>query len=76
MKTELEIAAAHDAVAALVLREIPLELGLVQRAAAKGALDALCWVLDHDHNQTFASNLRKLAEEAYEKGYVLEKKQD
>jgi hypothetical protein len=57
-----EIQHAHDVLAFIVttpkLRKALVKEDAVDRLTA--ALDVLCWMLRHDHNRTFASNLARL----------------
>jgi hypothetical protein len=53
----LEIQAAHDRLKAIVLKEVPWPFPNTPEAVVISALDVLCWVLQHEHNQSFADNL-------------------
>ena len=59
-----EIQAAHDRLIAIVLAEVPNPFGGDPNIEAqiKASLDVLCWALGHDHNTTFAANLRAIDE--------------
>lgn len=67
-----EIQRAHDILEAVVLGEViatPPNDGA--EAAMHATIDALCWVLRHDHNPAFATNLAKLERNIAAAGYVL-----
>jgi hypothetical protein len=60
MKDLNEIQKAHDLLTQALLGEIPWPWGDQDPetvAAIRGAVDVLCWILDHDHNPNFAGNL-------------------
>lgn len=62
MKTGDEIQRAHDLLVGIVL-DSELFDQLVNADDHQGlicSLDVLCWVLGHDHNTSFAQNIRKL----------------
>jgi hypothetical protein len=69
IRKESEIQAAHDRLTAIVLGEVPIWTANTESVTA--ALDVLCWVLGHDHNQTFAENLRTIDDTLAERGFVL-----
>lgn len=74
MRSEIEIARAHDVLVAVINREVPIVLGHDGRRALSAACDALCWVLDHrapDCPGAFAENLAKLEQEAKKAGFQL-----
>jgi len=65
-----EIQHAHDLLAAIMLDEIRVEFtqpGV--REAVNAALDALCWVLKHNHNKAFEQNLDILKIAVRDAGY-------
>jgi hypothetical protein len=57
MRTKAEITAAHDRLVAILLKEVPNPFGENEKLYIKAAADVLCWVLKHEHNGDFASNL-------------------
>lgn len=58
---------------AIALGEVPNPLPVpFEGSPMHAALDALCWVLEHDHNQTFADNIRKIESHLAARGYLLE----
>lgn len=65
-----EIQLAHDQIATLILADLP---GVVVTEENKKnmalALDVLCWVLDHNHNVTFAGNLETIKRTLEAAGY-------
>lgn len=79
MRPELEIQRAHDILTAVVLGEVPARpTGPAQEQILKAALDALCWVLEHDKtdekNHAFADNLRFIEEGLTARGFHLHRK--
>ena len=62
VRPRVEIQRAHDLLTAIALderlRRDLFEPGRLQ--IVKASLDALCWVLHHDHNQTLALTLEAL----------------
>lgn len=66
-----EIQRAHDLLVPILIGELKLLMGEETRKALHAACDVLCWVLNHDHNQAFADNLRKVEEAAAAKGFRL-----
>jgi len=76
MKAELEVYAAHDRLIALLNRELPTELApkdTQSEAALVGALNVLCWVLEHDHNPRFQELLDAMDEHMAQLGLALER---
>ena len=71
MKSELEIARAHDILLAALNGEIGQMPDEASENALQGALDVLCWVLGHEHNQNFAANLATLHAFIEARGYRL-----
>jgi hypothetical protein len=67
-----EIQMAHDTLRGFLLGHVPFELPAHWRSAMIANADVLCWVLGHDHNDTFASNLEALRERAEALGFFLE----
>jgi predicted glycoside hydrolase/deacetylase ChbG (UPF0249 family) len=70
LRQAAEIQRAHDVLTAVILKEVDLELE--DDALLRVAGDALCWVLQHSHNVSFATNLAKLEEMIAEAGYELD----
>lgn len=73
MKSLDEIQKAHDVLIAVVLKEVDISMDNQGIDRCRSALDALCWVLDHDHNTAFAGNFASVHKAITEKGYVLNK---
>lgn len=75
LRAALEIQRAHDMLKGIAIGEIPIAFGgpdaELQRAMMFSALDVLCWVLRHDHNTEFATNLDALEEAAAKAGFAL-----
>ena len=71
MKSEAELQKAHDLFVAIITGEIGLS-NLPPEALRNIVVstDVLCWALDHDHNSTFACNLRQVREQIAAAGYV------
>lgn len=71
MKSADKIQIYHDVLMAVVSEEIDIGLPPDEINKAHAALDALCWVLDHEHNPKFEENMRKIMALAERKGYKL-----
>jgi hypothetical protein len=69
MLSEAEIQRAHDILIAVKLGEVMVLVPDDDSLTA--AIDVLCWVLRHDHNQTFAENLAGLEAAIAATGAVL-----
>jgi hypothetical protein len=80
MRPFLEIQRAHDVLAELIERaEGDTQDPSSGEALVIAALDALCWVLEHDKpglgcNTAFGENLAKVERKFAEAGYVLKQK--
>lgn len=70
MKTEDEIQLAHDKLAAVILHDVNVGLSEEQIKWLSLYCDVLCWMLGHDHNRNFESNLKALDLEFEERGIV------
>jgi hypothetical protein len=58
MRTGDEIQRAHDILTAMILqREIVARLDDETRRVVTRSIDVLCWVLRHDHNESFQGML-------------------
>jgi hypothetical protein len=66
-----EIQAAHDRLTAIMLGEVPNPFKRAVPPEITFALDVLCWVLQHEHNQTFGDNLAKIDAFLASRGFVL-----
>lgn len=71
LDAEDDVQRAHDVLVAMVTGEIDIGLRAVDRDSLHFALDALCWVLRHDHNTAFGDNFGKLEAIAAARGYVM-----
>ncbi len=71
MKSEREIQRAHDLLTGIVLGEVPVKFSPDVQEGVIAALDALCWVLGHEHNQSFAGNLAEIEKALEQAGWVL-----
>ena len=60
MRDSDTIQRAHDTLVGIALGEVEVRGLDPEEPRLIGALDALCWVLEHEHNTAFADNLRKL----------------
>jgi hypothetical protein len=69
-----EVQRAHDILRAIVLGEVPspVEGELILTALMRAQLDALCWVLKHEHRNGFQENLAHLEQWLEERGFVME----
>ncbi len=57
-----QIQRAHDMLWAIVLGKVPSPFGQASEPMLQTALEALCWVLQHDHGDTgFKKNLTVIA---------------
>ncbi len=54
---------------AAVLREVPHPFDPDMLRAMHASLDALCWVLQHRHNEAFRDNLERLRKFLAASGY-------
>jgi hypothetical protein len=75
MRQEQDIVQAHDRLVAILLHDVPWPFeeprNATMESSIKAACDVLCWVLKHDHNQTFANNIAAIDERLAEMGFVL-----
>ena len=70
LKPEDTIVQAHDLLWAVVMGEVPNPFPGHEQEL-RSALNALCWVLGHDHNKRFAHNLKVIDKKLQERGYHL-----
>jgi hypothetical protein len=71
MLSEDEILRAHDMLAAAVTGEIPCRFASpIERLILLAGIDALCWVLGHEHNPQFGQNLDMIRRKVKEAGYA------
>lgn len=71
MKTEDEIQRAHDILIGLVSGAVRVGASQQFIDDAAKCCDVLCWVLGHEHNNTFEDNLKRLEGWAEAKGYKI-----
>ena len=64
MRSEFEIQRAHDLLTKIILGHAgsPFEDDPAADEILRECTNVLCWVLQHDHNTLFASNLEKVEE--------------
>lgn len=74
MKSADKIQLYHDTLVAVVTEEIDVGLPPDEINKARAALDALCWVLEHDHNTAFEDNMQKVMKLIEKKGYYPDKR--
>jgi hypothetical protein len=72
-----EVQRAHDILTAVILGEVPSPVESAKdeqilTALMRAQLDALCWVLKHEHRNGFPENLAHLEQWLEERGFVLE----
>ena len=69
MKSQQEIQLAHDLTVGILLNDMPnpFEDDMPLRYMA----DVLCWVLEHDHNTSFAKNLAVIKTSAEDAGFKI-----
>jgi len=72
MKSEAEVQRAHDMLIAVILGELPTPLNERNKLGLRAACDVLCWVLNHDHNQSFEKNLGLIERLAHANGGTFE----
>ena len=61
MRAETDIHRAHDILTLILSKELPVIMDPdTDLKPLIAAADVLCWVLEHDHNKTFAGNLERL----------------
>jgi len=61
MRDPDEVQEAHDILWAFLAGEVKdVEMDPQTRLGLRAAVDTLCWVLEHDHVQTFPTNLQRL----------------
>jgi hypothetical protein len=73
MKSQDEIQIAHDRLIGILLGEAPVSINEKTRQIMTANVDVLCWVLNHDHNETFANNLEWAKRETARLGISLVK---
>lgn len=66
-----EIQKAHDILCAVILGEVKIGLTEEQHKQIQANCEALCWILGHEHNPTFAENLMNIQQAAHQRGYRL-----
>jgi len=71
MRDPVEIQRAHDLLIPVLLGEIELPIDEADKRSLQAAVDVLCWVLRHDHNDAFATNLKRIERLARAQGLVL-----
>jgi hypothetical protein len=74
MKTQDEIQRAHDILAAIILKEVPLQVKDEQMERLLGSADVLCWMLEHEHNKSFQENLKRIEDTFQQMGIFESKK--
>ncbi len=62
LRDSTEIQRAHDILVAVILHETPYDPNDGVRMLIEAQASTLCWVLNHEHNQTFAMNLADIEE--------------
>jgi len=70
-----EITKAHDVITAVLRGEVKVDLEHHERRILQAALDTLCWVLLHPHNDRFEQGLQALLTAMQEAGYELQRVQ-
>lgn len=73
MRAELEIAAAHDRLVAILQGEMPFDTTPQEMETAATLASVLCWVLQHDHNPRFQQLLDIIDARAAAHGLVLQR---
>lgn len=75
VKSEIDIQKAHDLLIGFLTETIVVDEPL-ETEMLTASCDVLCWVLGHDHNDTFELNMAKLKDMAVEAGYEMRLKED
>lgn len=70
-KPPIDIQRAHDLLHSQVTGATPFCFDQNDRKIVRGVLDALCWVLNHDHVTAFGKVLRELEDELKRRGYIV-----
>lgn len=71
-RSEEEIQRAHDQLTGiLITKQLRRDLDNQTRDLLVAACDVLCWVLKHEHNQTFAKALKMFEAWAESYGYEI-----
>lgn len=73
MRDREEIQRAHDLLVGIILGDAPMPLSDEERKIVSANVDVLCWVLEHDHNRTFATNLELAQEQTRAAGWELKR---
>lgn len=73
VRSAAEVQRAHDRLVAIVTGDVDVGLGPTELNYAVCNLDVLCWLLGHEHNQTFHNNLQLIDEQFTARG-IQEKK--
>jgi hypothetical protein len=60
MRSEQEILQAHNLLGGIVTGEIAYKTDEGEIGNMKRMVTVLCWVLEHEHNQTFADDLARI----------------
>lgn len=62
MRTEAEILRAHDLLVSVITDKVPNPFSKDPKAASllMANCDVLCWLLGHEHNKTFVTNIESL----------------
>ena len=75
MKSQEAIQRAHDILLGMLLDEVPIGMSDSTRQSLHAAADVLCWVLGHEHNQAFSSNLDQIMHIAITHGYLFKRRE-
>jgi hypothetical protein len=77
IRTEAEIQRAHDLLSLVLLDPVTGQtVDPNTQATMMHNLDVLCWVLHHDHNETFPKNLAQLEDDLARAGVTLQEYPD
>ena len=72
MKTPMQIQRVHDAIVPVLCGELPVRLSGHDRLYFAAVASVLCWILEHDHNPSFARELESLEQNLARQGFRLE----
>lgn len=70
MRSRDEVQKMHDILIAVVLGEVPVRFPADVIERMNYSCDVLCWVLQHDHNDSFEKNVAEMMEEFERLGII------
>lgn len=73
LRPALEIQKAHDLLVGIILGEVFPTAPEEVKDHAKTCASVLCWVLHHDHNESFGTLITNLEANLQKAGYTIER---